>query len=196
MDGLTLKVIRHRLSQRQRTPRQTETAFLNILPTLVEAHFNLPTSTSRPLCLCLRVNVCASDLISAHGRRLFVNLCVCVCAHPNPTNSHSGMITERYHMSHTHPWGLRSCGPSHHRGVWSACFAVIVPNIRSRLWDSCYIAFNVTWHHTLKVYPQFRPELKQAAALFWCSLCPIRYKHCLLSLRGLISGLLHRAVCL
>lgn len=124
--GVLLKVIPHRLSQWH----QRETAFPNILPTFIQARFNLPTT-----------------LISANGCRL-----LSVCAHPNPTHSHSGMITEGYPVSYT-PEG---CAPVDHHTTDAfevPASLVLSPTFET---DSCRVAFNVAWHHTLRVYPQFQ----------------------------------------
>ena len=144
---LTLKVARPRLSQQ----RQTETAFLNILPTFVRAYFNLPTSTSKHipgLCVCVLLSAWECACVTfAHGCG---PLSVSVYARSPKPNKLPSRDDYRPVSDVTHtPRGLRSCGPSHHCGVWSACLTVIVPNIRSRFQDSYYAAFNMTCHHTL-----------------------------------------------
>ena len=126
--------------------QQTETAFLNILPTFVEAHSNLPTSTSKHVCLhCVWwcVNVCMCNLISAHGRRL-LSVSVCMCAHPNPTNSHPGMITDQYRVSHTHPEGRAPV--DHHTTVAFEVPASLLlsPTLEADSQDLYYSAFNMT----------------------------------------------------
>lgn len=80
------------------------------------------------------------NFISAHGRRL---LSMSVRVHPNPTNSHSGMITDRCQMSHTHPEG---CAPvDHHTAVAFEVPASLLLSPTLEADSEIYVTLLLTW---------------------------------------------------
>lgn len=96
------------------------------------------------LCVCVLMFawVCTCNLISAHGRRL-LSMSVCGCAHPNPTNSHSGMITDWYRMSHTRPEGWAPV--DHHTTVPFEAPASLLLSPTLEADSEIYVTLLLTW---------------------------------------------------
>lgn len=145
------------------------------------------------VCLCANVclRLCMRNLISAHGCR---PLSVSVYVRSPKPNKLPSMDDYRLVSDVTYtPWGLRSCGPSHHCGVWSACLTVIVPNIRSRLQDLNYAALNMTWHYTRSLSTVQLSGQSCCSDIHWA---PLDATTVCFHWGGPISGLVHCSDCL